>query len=492
MLIRVFLRVRDNALRDSNRVADDLMRRMETTSDREFRFRSWMFGWYWWMDVDNGFYYKTAIADGSLYYSTFTEIFHSYISWGDFPDSVVPDPRDRAQFYRYYAGLEKSLDEEVSTYLRTDKRNRHQNIMKNVVRLIKPDTWPYLASCLYEAFKENQNSSTLSQVITDLVSDDDFEKFNRYFNYYVGSIGKSVKKVLESEDTIGMVQLIYELTKSEIKSTNYNRLLPTLDYFVLQLKTVLLKPDFSELYTTLNQTETFIQKSFWEFETGRWPEMATFVEHFLRRSSGSTVFWDRLTGQFLIEMKNKIPEMKKKIPDMNNVVEQFVDYIDELFELFMSMIADGDEDSIRQIFKDIRGSKWTETVTPYIEIIGEELTRFVLFFLINIRQTFSYFLYSVVTWQPWHYLSPPTMKSSPPSSTTTSSSLSRLFGSMTGLKMKSIQPALRIIKEGSTMLVSQSSMLSLGTDLVMMITKLVLKYKFLIRNVSPVISSSIQ
>ena len=128
MVIRVFLRVRDDALRDSNRVADDLMRRMETTSDREFRFRSSFNGW----SAVNDFYYKTAIADGSLYYSTFTEVFHSYISWGDFPDLEVADRMEEGEFYRYYAGLEKSLDEEVSTYLRTD--------MKNVVRLIKPDT----------------------------------------------------------------------------------------------------------------------------------------------------------------------------------------------------------------------------------------------------------------------------------------------------------------------------------------------------------------
>ena len=163
---------------------------------------------------------------------------------------------------------------------------------------------------------------------------------------------------------------------------------------------------------------------------------------------------------------------------MNNIVEK-VDYFDELFEHFMSMIADGDEDSIRQIFKDIRGSKWIETVTPYIEIIGEELTRFVLFFHINIMQTFSYFLYSVVTWQPWPPISPPTMKSSPPSSTTTSSSLSRLSSSVTGLKMTSILPALRILSDGPTILVSQSSMLSLGRGLVMMTNKLLpLKYNF--------------
>ena len=105
--------------------------------------------------------------------------------------------------------------------------------------------------------------------------------------------------------------------------------------------------------------------------------MATFVDNFLIETIGNRLFWDRLTGQFLIEMKNKISEAKKKIPDMiERKLEEVVDNFDELFELCMSMIANGDEDSIRQIFNDIRGSKWDETVTYYIEIIADKLTRF--------------------------------------------------------------------------------------------------------------------
>merc|ERR1712224_476332 len=194
-------------------------------------------------------------------------------------------------------------------------RRRYQNIMKNVVRLIKPDTWPYLASCLYEAFKENQDSNTLSQVVTDLVSEDDFQWFNHYFERYVGDVSKSLKKVLESEETIEMVQLVYELTKSEIKSNDYNQLQPTLYYSVLQLKTVLMKPDIGELWTALNQTDYFLQESRWKFLNGRWPEMATFVENFLRRTLGSIVFWDRLTGQFITEMRQEI----------SNVIDQMKD-----------------------------------------------------------------------------------------------------------------------------------------------------------------------
>jgi len=372
-----YKRFRNDVMRSSNRAAERLMDRMK--DDREFGFRSSFR-----FPLENEFYYKRAIASGFEYYSTYTELFHSYISWGDFPKAE----EDIGQSYRRYssrfnpvssiARAEFRLDEAVSNLSEDRNRNRHQNMMKQVVRLMKPDTWPYLASCLYEAFKENKDSSTLSRVITDLVSDEDFEKFNIYFKRYVGDFSKSLKKVLESEDTIEMVQLIYELTKSEIKSIDYNSLQPTLDYFVLQLKTVLMKPDFNELYTTLNQTDYFIQESQWKAKTLRWPDMVTMADNTLRRTFGSIVFWDRLTGQFIPEMKNEISDIMDELKDYlvhNNVdMEDVADTIFVKLTSIMFMVADGDDESIRQLFQDIRRSKWDETVTSYIEIVGEELT----------------------------------------------------------------------------------------------------------------------
>merc|ERR1711953_196805 len=294
----------------------------------------------------------------------YKQAINSYISWENFPgvDELI-GWRYRSRSQNSIAKTEKMLDEFVSNL--SEERNSYQKLMKNLVRLIKPDTWPFLASCLYEAFKENQDSSSLSQAVTDLISEDDFEKFNHYFKRYVGSIAKSLKKALESEDTLEMVQLIYELAKSEIKSINYNHLQPTLNYFVLQLKTVLMKPDIKELWTTLNQTDYFVQESSWKFRTGRWPDMSTFVDNFLRRTVGSIVFWDRLTdgvGQFIPEMRNEVLEIvddfKYELPDIN--MEEVADTFFEKLTSIMSMIADGDEASIRQLFEDIRGSKWDE------------------------------------------------------------------------------------------------------------------------------------
>ena len=254
--------------------------------------------------------------------------------------------------------------------------------MKNVVRLIKPETWPYLASCLFEAFKENQDTSSLGQVITDLVSDEDFDKFNRHFERYVGNIARPLKKFLEADQTLmaEIVQLIYELTKSEIKSIDYNSLQSTLYYFVLQLKTVLMKPDIQELFTTLNETDYFVQESVWKFNTGRWPEMERFVDNFFRRTAGSIVFWDRLTGEFITEVKNKLPDLLDWMRDNDvDIANVDIDPIaDKVFSI-MNMIADGDQASIRQLFEDIRESEWDERIRSFILFLGDHLTRFVTF-----------------------------------------------------------------------------------------------------------------
>merc|ERR1711874_9753 len=374
-----FKGIRGDIIWEANSEANYIEQRIQRRSEVDRDFRFWSLFRY---PLDAELAYKSAIATGSRLYLEYTDMFHSFISWGDYSDSYDAE-NFRSWRYRpllygplfIFADGEKGLDELVSNISEDRNRNRNQNTMKNVAKLIKPDTWPYLASCLYETFKENQDSSSLGQVITDLVADEDFEKFNRYFERYVGDISKALKNVLQSEETLEMVQLIYELSKSEIKAINYNYLQPTLYYSVLQLKTVLMKPDFNELWTALNQTDYFVKESLRKFNTGRWPEMGRFVDNFLRRTAGSIVFWDRLTGSFITEVKSEVPGlldwMKNNDLDIENVD---VDPIFEKLTSIMSMIADGDEASIRQLFKNIRDSRWDETITYYIEIIGDHLT----------------------------------------------------------------------------------------------------------------------
>merc|ERR1711974_333868 len=180
------------------------------------------------------------------------------------------------------------------------------------------------------------------------------------FKNYMGNISQSVIKVLGSEETNEMVQLIYDLTKSEIKSINYNSLQPALYSIILQLKTVLLKPNFKELGKTLFQTQNFIEKSMWKFKTGRWPEMEAFVDNF---GSNAT-----LSEQFIRDVK----EMLDKL-DMENV-ENIVHPIVEKIASFMERIANGDEDWIRQLFRNIRASEWDKTVAGYITATAAKLS----------------------------------------------------------------------------------------------------------------------
>ena len=176
-------------------------------------------------------------------------------------------------------------------------------------------------------------------------------------------------KVLRSEETLKMVQLIYELTKSEIRSINYNTLQPTIYYFLLQLKTILLKPNFKELGKTLHQTQKIIEKSMWKFQTGRWPGMEKFMDNFLYSTVGSNAsFYYRFSEEF-------IPEMKEML-DLDRKVENILQLILDKIASFTDRIAMGDEVWMRQFFRDIRGSKWDEIVTFYIETMALKLSRF--------------------------------------------------------------------------------------------------------------------
>ena len=221
------------------------------------------------------------------------------------------------------------------------------------------------------------------QNFSELISDEEFGEFNINFERYIGEMSQAVKKVLESQETIEMVQTIYKLTKSEIKSINYNVLLPKLFYFELQLKTVLLKPDFQEVWAALNQTQFIIEESLHKFNTGRWPDFETFVDNFLRKTVGSEYFYDRLIRQFIPEVKENIPEIMKWVRD--KVMEDFPGrnivwspVINKLSSLLVK-IANGDEDWIRQLFKQIRESEWDKAVAFYIGTMADKMTRFVIF-----------------------------------------------------------------------------------------------------------------
>ena len=116
--------------------------------------------------------------------------------------------------------------------------------------------------------------------------------------------------------------------------------------------------------------------------------MERFVDNFLRKTFGTEEFWDRLPQQFIPEMvKEKMPRMRNELKSWlkeNNYddladtnLEDAADLFFEKLTSIMAMIAEGDRGSIRELFQDIRGSRWDENVTSYIRIIADKLTRFV-------------------------------------------------------------------------------------------------------------------
>ena len=63
--------------------------------------------------------------------------------------------------------------------------------------------------------------------------------------------------------------------------------------------------------------------------------------------------------------------------DRDTNVENIVHLIVDKIASFTDRIANGDEVWIRQLFRDIRGSKWDEILTIYIETMAVKLRRLV-------------------------------------------------------------------------------------------------------------------
>ena len=380
--------------------------------------------------------YKEMVSDIWKPYIEHMDLFHSYMTCGDFPIA------DRSMWRRSRLG--KIADE----VLKLDEIVSNQTFLLDLEKTIRPQSWPNLASCLFEDLLPSRNSSFLSRVITEHISVEEFENFNIYFKRYIGNISQSVIKVLGSEETPQMVQLIYDLSKSELFSINWNYIQPQQYYLMLQLKTILLKPDFKQLGKTLIQTQIFIEKAIGKFKNGSWPEMEAFVSRFVVLTLGSNIS---------LSIDQFIPDVKELL-DIDTNVENAVhlSLIVDKITSFLDRIADGDEDWFRQLFRDIRGSRWDEVdYQPMYAKVNRFKKYF--YFILQIDFTLSFVAVMLPGWFP---TSPPMRTSRKHSSTTPSSSQLRPSYSQTGLKMKSIQPALRILSGRSTIREPQSSMLS--------------------------------
>ena len=141
------------------------------------------------------------------------------------------------------------------------------------------------ASCFYDIL-DARNSSMSRAFIKNVEK----EKFVLFVNELV----ETLQKLVMSEKTVGMVQMLYKTLKSKIKSCDYDSLSTEMYSTFIKTRNILLKVDIEALFEHLNEVHFTIAESIWKLKTGQWPELAKFVDNFFRKTYGSREFWVRL------------------------------------------------------------------------------------------------------------------------------------------------------------------------------------------------------
>ena len=141
------------------------------------------------------------------------------------------------------------------------------------------------ASCLYDILEARDSSATRV-----FVKNVEKEKFVLFVTEFV----ETLKKLVMSEKTVGMVQMFYKTMKSKIKSCDCDSLSVEMYSAFIKMRNLLLKVDIEGLFEHLNEIHFAIAESIWKLKTGQWPELAKFVDNFFRKTYGSREFWVRL------------------------------------------------------------------------------------------------------------------------------------------------------------------------------------------------------
>ena len=118
------------------------------------------------------------------------------------------------------------------------------------------------------------------------------------FVLFVNELVETLQKLVMSEKTVGMVQMLYKTLKSKIKSCDYDSLSTEMYSTFIKTRNILLKVDIEALFEHLNEIHFTIAESIWKLKTGQWPELAKFVDNFFRKTYGSRDFWVRLGTLF--------------------------------------------------------------------------------------------------------------------------------------------------------------------------------------------------
>ena len=226
--------------------------------------------------------WNTEIALGSAAVMIPLDQINIFMNGGNLSvDSYQYDYRaDRAlQLLRTLSEMEQSLDNTFYQTLPMMLMYQRQTILSYL------DMISSQASCLYDIL-EARNSSASRVFIKNVEKE--------HFVLFVTEFAGTLKKLVMSEKTVGMIQMFYKMLKSKIKSYDHDSLSTEMYSTFIKARNLLLKVDIEGLFEHLNDIHYTIAESVWKLKTGQWPELAKFVDNFFRKTYGSREFWVRL------------------------------------------------------------------------------------------------------------------------------------------------------------------------------------------------------
>ena len=226
--------------------------------------------------------WNTEIALGSAAVMIPLDQINIFMNGGNLSvDSYQYDYRaDRAlQLLRTLSEMEQSLDNTFYQTLPMMLMYQRQTILSYL------DMISSQASCLYDIL-DARNSSASRVFIKNVEKE--------HFVLFVTEFVETLKKLVMSEKTVGMIQMFYKMLKSKIKSYDHDSLSTEMYSTFIKTRNLLLHFDIEGFFEHLYEVFFTFYESVWKLKTGQWPEMAKFVDNFFRKTYGSREFWVRL------------------------------------------------------------------------------------------------------------------------------------------------------------------------------------------------------
>ena len=183
------------------------------------------------------------------------------------------------QLLRTLSEMEQTLDDTFYKTLPMMLMYQRQTILAYL------DMISSQASCLYDIL-DARNSSASRVFIKNVEKE--------HFVLFVSEFVETLRKLVMSEKTVGMVQMFYKTLKSKIKSCDHDSLSTEMYSTFIKARNLLLNVDIEGFFEHLNEVLFTFFESVWKLKTGQWPELAKFVDNFFRKTYGSREFWVRL------------------------------------------------------------------------------------------------------------------------------------------------------------------------------------------------------